>query len=168
MAAWGGDARYTRLVEQHSSSLFHLALLLTGNRHDAEDVLQDALISVAAKWSSVLSLAYVRKAVSNRALDLVRRRRETPTDEVPEVSFTDSGFFEHEEDESFFQRVRRLPEKQRATLILRYYADLDDRAIASILGCSTETVRSQAHRGLAKLRGEIPESDALVGKEGEE
>jgi RNA polymerase sigma factor (sigma-70 family) len=153
--AWGADARYTRLVEQHGSTLLHLALLLTGNRSDAEDAVQDALIAVAARWAiapPASGLAYLRKAVANRAIEIMRARREHPIAEVPDRAIDDLGFLAIEQDRRFFAIVDALPEGQRATVVLRYHADLDDRQIARILGITPETVRSQAHRALAKLR----------------
>lgn len=158
MATWGADARYTRLVEQHGSTLLHLALLLTGNRHDAEDVVQDALISVASAWMIARpqsGLAYLRKAVANRALELGRRKREFAVETVPDAAIDDHGFLRLEQDRRFFAIVDALPERQRATVILRYHADLEDREIASILGVTPETVRSQAHRALATLRDHV-------------
>jgi RNA polymerase sigma-70 factor (sigma-E family) len=149
---WGGDARYTRMIETHGESLLHLGILLTGNRSDAEDVVQDALIAVAAKWPRPESLAYLRRAVSNKAIDLIRSRREIATDEVPEVTSIERGYFRYEDDQRFFEMVSVLPTRQRAAIVMRYYADQDDRDIARALGCSVETVRSQVHRGLQKLR----------------
>jgi RNA polymerase sigma factor (sigma-70 family) len=90
--------------------------------------------------------------VSNKALNHLTRRRELPSDQIPDVARDDLGFLRFEEDKRFFARVDTLPVKQRATLVLRYYADLDDKAIAELLDCSVQTVRSQAHHGLAKLR----------------
>jgi RNA polymerase sigma factor (sigma-70 family) len=161
VAVWGGDARYLALVERHGNSLLHLAILLMGNRHDAEDVVQDVLIAVASQLPRAHTLAYLRKAVSNRGMDLLRRRREIPSDSIPDVSYDDANFFHHERQERFLELVNTLPTGQRMTLILRYYADLDDRDIASILGVTVETVRSQAHRGLAKLRtsGAVSQED---------
>jgi RNA polymerase sigma-70 factor (sigma-E family) len=161
MAAWGADARYTRMVEQHGRSLMHLAVLLTGNHADAEDAVQDALISVASSWNPALPLAYLRKAVANKSMDVIRKRRDIPTDEIPDAATEERGFLRQQEDESFFELVRSLPEGQREILVLRYYADLDDRTIASVVGISAETVRSQAHRGLAKLR----QLDLVTSKE---
>ena len=152
MASWAADARYTRLVERHGDSLLHLAMLLVGNRHDAEDIVQDVLIAVSSKWTPAQPLAYLKKSVSNRAMNLLSRRREFATSEMPDAAFEPAGFLTYEEDEAFFALVRVLPERQRATLVLRYYADLDDAAIAQILGVTPATVRSQAHHALAKLR----------------
>lgn len=157
MAAWGADARYTRLVERHATTLLHLAMLLTGNRFDAEDVVQDVLISVAAKWrvsEPTSTLAYLKRAVANRSIDVIRKRREIPTEHFPDSLVEERGFLRHEDDERFFELVRALPDRQRATVILRYSADLDDHTIAKLLGVSVETVRSQAKHALTKLRAE--------------
>ena len=162
MAMWGADARYTRLVEEHGTSLLHLAIMMTGNRHDAEDVVQDVLIKVASAWPMAQPVAYLKKSVANRAIDVIRKRHDVVTDEVPEVAFTDAGFLRHEENRQFFQMVQHLPEKQRQTIILRYHADLDDNTIAKMLGISVATVRSQAHHALNKLRAS---ETALSGKE---
>lgn len=159
MAAWGADARYTRLVVRHEKTLLRLALLLTRNREDAEDVVQDALLSVAHSWSvtnPTHGLAYLKRSVANRAVDLSRRRRETASAEIPETAEDDLGFLRHESDQAFFALVTTLPPRQQHTLVLRYYADLDDREIAKILGVSPGTVRSQATHALAKLRNTMP------------
>jgi len=152
MATWGADARYTRLVEEHGEKLLHLAILLTGNRHDAEDVLQDVLISAAAAWPIAKPLPYLKRAISNRAIDLIRRRHDVLTDAPPERPYDDAGFLRLERHRQFLALLRDLPERQRETLVLRYYAELDDAAIAKILGITVQTVRSNAHHALAKLR----------------
>jgi RNA polymerase sigma factor (sigma-70 family) len=152
MAQWRADARYTRLVEEHGTRLLHLAIMLTGNRHDAEDVVQDVLISVASAWPVSSPVAYLKRAVTNRSIDVMRKRRDVLTDAPPERAVEDLGFLRHEEHRRFFAMVRDLPPRQRETIVLRYYADLDDQAIAKILGCSIQTVRSQAHHALTKLR----------------
>ena len=163
MSAWGGDAQYTRLVEQHGTALLRLAVLLTGNRFDGEDALQEALLSVAASWQRTRpqkALAYLKKSVANASFDLLKKRREISVAEVPDTLVHERRFLKYEDDQQFFALVNTLPEGQRNTLILRYFSDLDDRAIADILGVTPETVRSQAHRGLEKLR-----TSALAGRD---
>lgn len=162
MATWGADARYTRLVEEHGTSLLHLAIMMTGNRHDAEDVVQDVLIKVASAWPVSQPVAYLKKSVANRAIDLIRKRHDVLTEHVPDVAYTDAGFLRHEENRQFFAMVQQLPEKQRQTIVLRYHADLDDNTIAKMLGISVATVRSQAHHALNKLRAS---ENAFSGKE---
>ena len=160
MPTWGADAQFTRVVEQHGTALLRLAVLLTGNRHDGEDAFQNAVVAVAQSWQRTrprAALAYLRRAVANESMHLHRGRKEIATDVPPEQSFEEPRFLRYEEDQRFFALLADLPEKQRATLVLRYFADLDDRAIGEVLECSVETVRSQASRALAKLR----ESDAV-------
>ena len=158
MSAWGADAQYTRLVEQHGTALLRLAVLLTGNRFDGEDALQEALISVAGSWKRTRpqqAVAYLKKSVANACFDLMKKRRDISVSDVPDSPVHDRRFLKYEDDQQFFALVNTLPEGQRSTLILRYFADLDDRAIAEILGVTPETVRSQAHRGLEKLRASV-------------
>ena len=157
MAGWSADERFDALVAQHADALLRLAIMLTGNRHDAEDVVQDALVAVAERWdasSPRSGYAYLKKAVSNRAIDVIRKRHDIITDVLPETAFDEPGFFRFDEDRAFFARLAVLPVRQRATLILRFYADLDDRTVGRILDCSVATVRSQAHRALATLRAQ--------------
>jgi RNA polymerase sigma factor (sigma-70 family) len=152
MAAWGADARYTRMVEEHGEKLLHLAIMLTGNRHDGEDVLQDVLIAAASAWPIAQPLAYLKRSVVNRSIDLGRKRRDVLTDTVPERAVDDLGFLLHEQHREFFAMVQQLPTRQRDAIVLRYYADYDDATTARLLGISIQTVRSQIHHALAKLR----------------
>jgi RNA polymerase sigma factor (sigma-70 family) len=155
MASWAADDRYTALVREHGGALLRLATLLTGNVHDGEDAMQDALIQVAQAGTQPRDeLAYLKRAVANRAVDLLRRRRDILTDTPPERTSLDAEFLRLEEDREFFRMLERLPPRQRQTLILRYYADLDDRAIARALGVSAVTVRTQARHALTKLRAD--------------
>lgn len=152
--SWTTDARYTRLVQQHGNGLLRLAILLTGNHHDGEDVVQDVLIRVSAKWSPAFSLSYLKKAVANASMDVHRRRRDVLVAVPPDSAARDSGMFRLEEDERFFTIIQSLPAQQRATVVLKYHADLGDQTIAKMLNVSIETVRSNNKRALAKLRSE--------------
>lgn len=152
---WPADEAYTRLLAEHGESLARLAFLLTGNRPDAEDVVQDAVISVADRWQrSTLDspLAYLRKTVARKAIDLSRRRKDVPSELALERGVEEAGYLRVEGDIAFVRLLQGLPEKQRSVLVFRYYEQLDDRTIARILGCRVVTVRSQASRALAKLR----------------
>jgi DNA-directed RNA polymerase specialized sigma24 family protein len=78
----------------------------------------------------------------------------------PEEGFAeDPGFVRLEADAEFVRMLSALPDRQRAVLVLRYYADLDDAAVAKTLGCTVQTVRSQASRALAKLRARLVSAD---------
>jgi RNA polymerase sigma factor (sigma-70 family) len=152
VTGWGADARYTRLIEEHGEKLLHLAIMLTGNRHDGEDVLQEVLISAASAWPITRPLPYLKKAISNRAIDVSRKRHDILTDSPPERAFDELGFLRLERHREFFALLQGLPQRQRETLVLRYYADFDDATIAKLLGITVQTVRSQAHHALTKLR----------------
>lgn len=152
---WPVDEGFAQLVAAHAQPLLRLAILLTGNRYDAEDALQDAVIAVAAKWHRLrpaTAAGYLRTTVARRAVDFGRQRSRIAADEVPEYFKLDPGYLRFEGDAEFVRLLQGLPEKQRAVLVLRYYGDYDDAAIGRMLGCTTPTVRSQASRALAKLR----------------
>lgn len=152
------DEEYTSLLAEHGERLARLAYLLTGNRADAEDAVQDAVISVARNWRAMSKQSpagYLRTAVTRRAIDIVRKRRHLPLDELLELGRADAGYLRLEDDLEFARLLQELPERQRAVLVLRYHQQLDDREIARVLGCTQATVRSQASRGLAKLRESV-------------
>lgn len=152
MALWGADARYTQLVRDHGSDLLRLAIMLSGNRHDAEDVVQDVLISVASAWPVAKPLPYLKRAVANRCIDIQRKRRDVLMDAPPETPYDDPGYLRHDDARRFFELVRALPDRQRETLVLRFHLDLDDAAIAKMQGVSINTVRTNAQNAPAKLR----------------
>jgi RNA polymerase sigma factor (sigma-70 family) len=164
VSVWRGDSRYTDLVRRRGPELLRLAIMLTGSRYDAEDALQEAVIAVSGAWPRALgaasegaAFAYLRTAVIRKVID--DRRRRMPTAEPAEHGADDAGFLRYEEDRRFFALLQALPEQQRAVLVLRYYLDLDDRRIAALLKCSRATVRSNAMRGLDKLRARMLEED---------
>jgi RNA polymerase sigma factor (sigma-70 family) len=97
--------------------------------------------------------AYVRQIMANTAVSRWRRRWrvEVPVGRVPERPGVD-GYREVEERDQLVRAVRQLPARQRAAVVLRYFAGLDDAAVAGMLGCSVATVRSQISRALARLR----------------
>lgn len=152
MTDWPGGDDYAAVVHAHGAELVKLATLLVGNVHDAEDAVQDVVIACARHWPFDPPLPYLRRAVANRCIDIQRKRRDILVDEVPEPAAADPGLIASADAAAFFWMVRRLPPRQRAAVVLRYFADLDDAAIARILGISRHTVRSQIHHALAALR----------------
>lgn len=162
---WSADDRFTELVVRRRRELLRLATLLTGSSEEAEDALQEAVIAVSRSWGRVLATAsegvaysYLRTAVVRKTVDSFRSR--VPTSELIDEPIEDVGFLRFEQDRQFFTFVARLPAQQRAVVVLRYYADFDDRRIAAVLGVSRSTVRSNAMRGLNTLR------EHLEAKEG--
>jgi RNA polymerase sigma factor (sigma-70 family) len=157
MADWSADAAFTAFAREQGPRLVRLATLVTGSSADGEDAAQEALLSLARAWRRVrpeTAPAYARRIVVRKSLDVVGRRRDRTMGEVPDIAREDPGLLAYEEDRAFFDRLRLLPVGQRAVLVLRYYADLDDRTIGRMLGTRESTVRSQAARGLAALRAE--------------
>ena len=156
MAAWSADPRYTSLVASRGAELMKVALLVTGNRQDAEDAVQDAVIAVSAAWPRVTergAYKYLCTAVVRRALE--NRRPASVDIALFDSPIEDDRFLRLERDGEFLALLHALPPQQRAVLVLKYYADLEDRAIARILGCGVANVRSQASRALARLRAEM-------------
>jgi RNA polymerase sigma factor (sigma-70 family) len=143
------DARSLEVVYRTSRlGLTRLAYLLVGDRSDAEDVVQAVFTAAAAHWDTIDEpSAYLRRAVVNRANDVHRRSfRTAPVIAAREVSG------EPVVDETWLF-VQELPTAQRTVVVLRFYEDLGLTEIASLLGRSASTVRSDLRRALTKLKG---------------
>jgi len=128
-----------------------LAYGLTGDRGLAEEVVQEAFVALAARFSGVREPgAYLRVCIVNGVRAAARRRiREGAVIARSEEVWTPPHLVE------FVSVLRRLPARQRAALVLRFYEELDDRQIAELLRCRRSTVRSLIHRGLTTLREEL-------------
>ena len=127
-----------------------LAYLITGNRHVAEEVVQDAFVATAHGWSGVRDAkSYVRAAVVNRSRSWLRRRKleRRHKHEVVEEALASP--------DELSDVLGRLNPRQRAAVVLRYYEGLPDPEIARMLGCRPVTVRTLIHRALGALRKEI-------------
>jgi RNA polymerase sigma-70 factor (sigma-E family) len=144
--------------EEHYVSLLRLCILLSGHRQVAEDIVQDAFVRVALRIGEVPAEnmgPYLRSVAvnlwKNRLRSLTRERRARDRSAINSV--TDP--IGREDRVALRSAVLRLPNRQRACLILRYYEDLPEREVASLLGCSIGTVKSQTSRALARLRKEF-------------
>ena len=128
--------------------MVRLAFLLTGSPDVAQDVVQDAFVSVHRAWSRVRDpRAYLRRAVVNACTSHHRRAfRERRTSASPGSTIVDLGADE------LFDVLETLPARQHAAIVLRYWHDLDESDIASALGCRPGTVGSLLHRAIARLR----------------
>jgi RNA polymerase sigma-70 factor (sigma-E family) len=144
-------------VEAHQPRLLRLAWLLTGDAHRAQDLVQTTLLKAWRSWSQVQGAndpaAYVRQAMVNAHLSASRRRwsAEIPAYVMPDTAVDDRSCVVDDRDQ-LVRLIRELPPRQRAAIVLRYVEDLDDNAVATVLGCSVQTVRSQISRALASLR----------------
>ena len=150
------DDSFADFVHTRASSLVRTAHLLTGDRGHAEDLVQSSLLVAYQSWGKIRepasAEAYVRTILVRRVISWRRRRwrGELPTEHVPEPGTpAEDGIVERV---SLWPQVLRLPERQRAVLVLAYYEDLSEAQIAEVLGCSVGTVKSHRARGLRSLR----------------
>ncbi len=151
---------FTRFVAERTPALLRVAHALTGDRHAAEDLVQNALAKAMLKWRQIGDSpeAYVRRILYHDHISGWRRRRrrpETVMAQLPERPSDDRT------DDAHLRMVIRealleLPPRQRAVIVLRYLDDRSEREVAEILGCREGTVASQASRALAKLRALVP------------
>ncbi|MFC4063188.1 SigE family RNA polymerase sigma factor [Planomonospora corallina] len=160
-------ADFERYVEQRSARLLRTAYLLCRDWGTAEDLLQTALAKAWFAWRRVGENPdpYVYRILANTHATWWRRkwRGEVPTETLPEEAGRDPAAELGVRDE-VRTVLAALPRRQRAVLVLRYFADLPDAEIAGILGCSVATVRSQAARALAKLRVDPAARAALTSE----
>lgn len=152
------EAEFTAYVQERRASLYATAYHLTGDRHEAEDLLQSALFSTFRAWDRITDKAavggYLRRTMTNLHISAWRRRKlnEYPTEELPETAGEQDAMRGTELRAVLWQALARLPELQRTMLVLRYYEGRTDPEIAEILGISVGTVKSSIWRSLRRLR----------------
>lgn len=149
-------ATFDAFVRERLPDLLRFGRVLTGNDEAAADLVQDALERTILHWSRVESRddpeGYVRRVMVNRNISIWRRlRRERITDTLP-----DDGYVDRPRDRELWEALLTLPPRQRAVIALRYYEDKTEAEVASILGCSVGTVKSQASKAITKLRALVP------------
>ena len=152
------DSSFERFVRQHTPTLFGTAVLLTGDRYLAEELLQDTLARLYPKWAAVMGadapVAYVRRSMANRYVSM-RRSPQTRAEsrwELPD-GWDGSDLGERvTTSRTVWQLLGTLPDKQRAALVLRYFDDLPEAEVADALGCRPASVRSLVSRGIAAMR----------------
>ena len=157
------DSEFRDFVAARGHALLRTGFLLTGDQHHAEDLVQIALEHAVRHWSSIRARgaleAYVRRTMYREQVSRWRLRstRELPAATVPEPEA------HHGVEEGVETRVvladalMRLGTKQRTVLVLRFFEDLTEQQTAEALGVSVGTVKSQAHRGLSRLRVLCPD-----------
>lgn len=126
----------------------------------ADDLTQETLVRVYQRWRRVAAGhadAYARRVLTTIVIDESRRAwwRETPSDVVPDTAHVDPTGT----DPTIVAALRQVPVGQRTVLVLRYWEDLTLAQTADVLGCSIGNAKSQAARGLARLRELLPEHD---------
>ncbi|MBA3780359.1 MAG: SigE family RNA polymerase sigma factor [Nocardioides sp.] len=163
VASRSRDADFASYLAAREQALLRTAYALTGNVHDAQDLVQNALAKLYLAWDSVRDCesldGYVRRIMVNEHTSLWRRawkRREHTSDDLPEQAVAD-----HLDDGAsarLWSFVQTLPRRQRAVVVLRYYEELSEAETADVLGISVGTVKSQTSRALAALRERAPQS----------
>jgi RNA polymerase sigma-70 factor (sigma-E family) len=151
------DRDFEEFVRARSGSLLRTAMLLVGDRDQAQDLLQLALWRTHRRWGQASEHpdAYVRKVLVNLAHDRRRQARrrvaESALDDATPLSVPDQAAAVVERD-ALVAALRLLPTRQRATLVLRFWDGLSVEETATILGCAPGTVKSNTSKGLAGLR----------------
>lgn len=158
----GTDPWLVDLYRDAYRDLVRLAALLVDDRGVAEELVQDAFVATARVRARGGLLdpgaapAYLRSAVLNRARSQlrkrdVRRRHLRSVAPPPSAPAADGPTLAHDETRRMLDALARLPDRQRAVLVLRYYGELTEAEIADALGISAGSVKTHAHRGLAAL-----------------
>jgi RNA polymerase sigma-70 factor (sigma-E family) len=152
---------FEEFVHSRGPALVRFARLLINDDHRADDLVQDVLAKVLVKWARVSAAnqpdVYVRRMIVNTNASWWRRRgnRELSV-AVPSYRAGEHGTADLAHDiaerDHHWQLIAKLPVRQRAVLVLRYYEDQDDTTIGEILGISPVTVRTTAMRALNTLR----------------
>jgi RNA polymerase sigma-70 factor (sigma-E family) len=147
------NAAFDAFARARTAGLLRFAHALTGDRDRAADLVQDALERTLLAWPRIVNRddpeAYVRRVMVNRHVSIWRRtKRERLVPETPEVAYQPTD----PHDAWLWAELAKLPARQRAVLVLRFYEDLGAAQTAEVLGCSVGTVKSTTSRGLARLR----------------
>jgi RNA polymerase sigma-70 factor (sigma-E family) len=152
------DEAFTEFAAASRARLRATAYLLCGDWERASDHVQEGLIRMYVAWPRLArrgqELAYARSAVLSSFLDANRKRssQERPVEHASDRPSREDVATGVADRAALMQALARLPERQRACVVLRYFEDLDVRETAAALGCSEGTVKSQTSRALASLR----------------
>ena len=156
------DARatVTALYQAHAVGLIRLAVVMLGDRPAAEDVVQDAFAGLYRRWSHLSgkdrALGYVRASVLNGCRSRLRarvrdERLAAASPATLAAASAEQAVLIGEEHAAVLAALRRLPDRQREALVLRYYLDLSEPEIAASMGIGKGTVKSTTSRALAAL-----------------
>src|SRR5262252_8619279 len=160
--ATASKRQFEGFVAEATDALFRTGYLMTGDGGDAEDLVQETFLWVARRWNQVRSMdhpaAYARRILINLVLHGADRRSRQKAELVPESARLDAAdqsaarvLREVDDLAEFRWALAQLPSRQRAVLVLRYWADLPVAEVADVLGCSAGTVKSTASRAAARL-----------------
>ena len=163
------EQAFSRWAGERQLALLRTAVLLTGDRHRAEDLVQEALTQVALRWRRLRDgnpEAYARQVIVRGNISWWRKHRHEVVLEVYDDAWSTTADTIGAERRIVLDRaLAALTPRQRATVVLRYYDDLSERETAEALGVTVGTVKSQAHLALRRLREASPELAELLGEE---
>jgi RNA polymerase sigma-70 factor (sigma-E family) len=148
--------------DRHGGSLLRLCTLLTGRREEAEDLVQESFVRMAPKAGALDEEAtwpYLRRIAVNLWKNRLRRLAVEGRVRGRRDLDPPSAASRFEDRDLMWGAVLRLPPRQRACVVLRYYEDLTERETAAVLGCSVGTVKSQSAKALARLGEALGDGD---------
>jgi RNA polymerase sigma-70 factor (sigma-E family) len=147
---------FEEFVSARLEALLRYATALSCDPHLAQDVVQEVMLRAQVRWSRIGPMdnpaAYVKRMITNEYLSWRRHRarRDIALNDL-EPAIADPAA-QYDERDAMLANIARLPRKQRACVVLRYYEGCSDDEIAEILGCRVTTVRSHISRAIATLR----------------
>ncbi|NUR61572.1 MAG: SigE family RNA polymerase sigma factor [Catenulispora sp.] len=163
---------FVEFVAARSAALFRTAVLIVGDRHAAEDLVQSALERAYRHWGRVSAMdapeAYVRRILANLAMDHFRAAGRRPVELLEYDGAAPDVYPDVDEHDAVIRILRELPPRMRTVLVLRYFDDLTETQVAEVLGITVGTVKSQGARALAKLREAMAPQEAAEQAEQEE
>jgi RNA polymerase sigma-70 factor (sigma-E family) len=156
---WDADRVVTAIYSEHYRSLVRLAAFLVRDNATAEEVVQDSFVAMHGAWRRLRdtdkALSYLRQSVVNRSRSVLRHRvvvdKNTPKP-PPDMPSAEHGAIIQLERSAVVTALRALPERQREALVLRYYGDMSEAQIASVMGISRGAVKSHTARAMSALR----------------
>ena len=158
------EQHFHEYVATRHAALTRTGYLLTGNHHDAEDLVQRALMKCVPQWSKIRANpeSYLRRVLYNENVSRWRRhpKGERLVDMTPEAVASETDVATRE---SVRAALAKLTPKQRTILVLRFYEDLTESQTAAALGISLGTVKSQTRHALARLKVLAPDLEVVLG-----
>ncbi|MFD2027216.1 SigE family RNA polymerase sigma factor [Promicromonospora aerolata] len=160
------EAEFAGFMARSAPALARTAWLLCGDTHQAEELVQQALMKTYLAWPKARQgepLAYARRVLANLRIDRWRRRRREvlmASDALPDRTDTGQSPADQHAERDRLTRALLLPTKQRRIVVLRHLEGLTEREVADAVGVSVGTVKSTASRGITRLREVLEAEDA--------
>ena len=160
------EPEFDAFVRERYPQLLRYAVMLTGRRWDAEEVVQEALLRCLKRWRSVPAdnaVAYARRAIYNEFLRQAKKATPVAPEElVDQLDLTDVAASVASRDHVLLV-LQELPPRQRAAVVARFVLDLSEAQAAEELGCAVGTVKSLTSRGVARMK-ELWSADEAVAE----